>query len=251
MELRRPLCAVPTTGAMKVALRRVSTFALLAWGAVGLVVLGAVTAVATSDELDFAIGGALIDLGYFASRIRIASAPASPDALWTALLAHNHAAADVRAAFPRTVHHPEVALVVCMDARIDTNELVGDTRRYFYVLRLAGSVMSEREEEMLELAVDNGVRARRAHDPHRVRGRPRRADPRCAPATRAWPSGVDEREARRAEFVARPDIAARLRDGTLRVEHGPHRHGERPAPHGRMTRGAGGSGPAEVRGRAR
>ena len=44
-----------------------------------------------------------------------------------------------------------------MDARIDTNELTGDTRHYYYVIRTAGSVLSEREEEMLELAVENGV----------------------------------------------------------------------------------------------
>jgi carbonic anhydrase len=216
MELRRPLCAVPTTGLMKVALRRVSTFALFAWGAVGLVVLGAVTAVATSDELDFAIGGALIDLGYFVQD-PLAPPPASPDALWTALLAHNHAAADVRAAFPRTVHHPEVALVVCMDARIDTNELVGDTRRYFYVLRLAGSVMSEREEEMLELAVDNGVQLVVLTTHTECAAERVAADPQLRARYPSLASGVDEREARRAEFVARPDIAAHLRDGTLRV----------------------------------
>ena len=50
-----------------------------------------------------------------------------------------------------------VAVVACMDARLDTNELTGDTRRYYYIIRTAGSVMSEREEEMRELAVAGGV----------------------------------------------------------------------------------------------
>ena len=45
-----------------------------------------------------------------------------------------------------------------MDARIDTNELLGDTRHYYYIIRTAGSVLSPREEEMLELAVENGVK---------------------------------------------------------------------------------------------
>ena len=44
-----------------------------------------------------------------------------------------------------------------MDARIYTNELVGDTRRYYYIVRTAGSVLAPPEQEMLELAVLNGV----------------------------------------------------------------------------------------------
>lgn len=38
------------------------------------------------------------------------------------------------------------------------NELTGDTRHYYYIIRTAGSVLSEKEEEMLELAVENGVK---------------------------------------------------------------------------------------------
>ena len=56
------------------------------------------------------------------------------------------------------LRHALVAMVVCMDVRIDTNELAGDTRHYYYVVRTAGSILSEREEEMLELAVANGVK---------------------------------------------------------------------------------------------
>lgn len=208
---------MPTSPAMQLAVRRASAFALAAWGMVGLVVLGVVVAVATSDDLDFAIGGALIDLGYFVQD-PLEPPPASPDALWTQLLAHNRAAADVRETFPRTVHHPEVALVVCMDARIDTNELVGDTRRYYYVLRLAGSVMSEREEEMLELAVDNGVHLVVLTTHTECAAERVAADPELRERYPSLASGVDERDARRAEFLARPDIAAHLRDGSLRVE---------------------------------
>jgi energy-converting hydrogenase Eha subunit C len=57
---------------MQLAARRASAIPLAAWGMVGLVVLGVVVAVATSDDLDFAIGGALIDLATmcFASQAR-------------------------------------------------------------------------------------------------------------------------------------------------------------------------------------
>src|SRR5690606_20549344 len=66
--------------------------------------------------------------------------------------------ASVRELFPRSTEHPVVAILACMDARIDTTELVGDTRRYYYVVRTAGSLLSPAEQEMLDLAVINGVR---------------------------------------------------------------------------------------------
>ncbi len=184
----------------------------------GALLLAGAVAMLTSDSLDFVIGGALVDLGYRVQDPIHPHGHRPPSAVWAELLEHNALAARVRDLFPRSTHHPLVALVVCMDARIDTNELVGDTRRYYYVLRLAGSVMSEREEEMLELAVDNGVElvVLTTHTEcaaERVAG-----DPALRARYPHLAAGVDEREARRAEFRARPHIAARLRDGTLRVE---------------------------------
>ena len=113
-------------------------------------------------RVQFILGGAMVNIGYrmqdhletydFEHKDGI-----SPDEVWTEMQKQNALAAAVREWFPRTGRHPLVALVVCMDARIDTNELTGDTRRYYYIIRTAGSVLSEREEEMLELAVENGV----------------------------------------------------------------------------------------------
>ena len=48
--------------------------------------------------------------------------------------------------------------MMCRDSRLDKNEIAGDTRRYYYVLRLAGSVLAEKEEEMLAHAVASDVR---------------------------------------------------------------------------------------------
>jgi carbonic anhydrase len=111
-----------------------------------------------------------------------------------------------------------VALLVCMDARIDTSELAGDSRRYYYVVRTAGSVLGEEEQEMLELAVINGVKVvvltrhtdcaaeKLAADPVR-----RAQFPRLAAA-------VDERAAHVEAFLKRPLIAERVAKGELRVE---------------------------------
>lgn len=176
------------------------------------------TAVALSDELEFTLGGALIDLGY---RFQDPIEPEhrSPEEVWEEVQEHNALAAEVRERFPRSVHHPVVALLVCMDARIDTNELVGDTRRYYYVVRTAGSVMSEREEEMLELAVLGGVQVI-VLTTHTDCAAERAA---AAPDLRArFPNlaaGVDERQSRVDEFLARPLIAERVRTGRLIVRH--------------------------------
>jgi len=142
----------------------------------------------------------------------------SPEDIWNEVLAQNDLAARMRAAFPRTSHHPLVAIVACMDARIDTNELAGDTRKYYYVIRTAGSVLAEKEEEMLELAVENGVKVvvltthtdcaaeRAAQDPAQRERLPF--------LTRA----VDERDARIHELLERPAIKARIADGRLLVK---------------------------------
>ena len=104
----------------------------------------------------------------------------TPDQIWAELERQNELAAGVRELFPRTARHPVVAILACMDARIDTSELVGDTRRYYYVVRTAGSVLSPAEQEMLELAVLNGVKDHRPHDAYRLRcRRPRRPIPSC------------------------------------------------------------------------
>lgn len=170
----------------------------------------------------FVIGGALVNLGYRLqdplSDYDFEHHEASPPQIWQEFTRQNDMAAAVRARWPRTARHPLVALVACMDSRLDTNEIAGDTRRYYYVVRLAGSVLSTKEEEMLELAVANGVKVvvftthsdcaaeKVAHDPAQ---RPRYPNLSAA---------VDERESRFREFLSRPAIASRIAQGDLMVK---------------------------------
>jgi hypothetical protein len=126
------------------------------------VVLGAGVFWKWGSRIEFAAGGALINLGYrLQDKLEdydFEHHHPSAVEVWDEFLSQNKMAASVRTRMPRTNRHPVVAMVACMDARLDTNEIAGDTRRYYYVLRLAGSVISEVEEEMLELAVANGVK---------------------------------------------------------------------------------------------
>lgn len=200
--------------------RGVVAFALLV---VGLVAFAATRFTAAGRQAQFMVGGALVDAGYglqdglepydFEHEHDI-----TPEQIWAEVQKQNHLAASMRHAFPRTARHPLVALVVCMDARIDTNELVGDTRHYYYIIRTAGSVMSEREEEMLELAVANGVKLvlLTTHSDCAAEKVARSSELRAKyPALSA---AVDERERRVQEFLARPAIAGAVTGGTLAVK---------------------------------
>lgn len=179
-------------------------------------------AFALSPKAQFLAGGAMANAAYrmqdHLHDYDLEHKDATPEQVWTEFKSQNEMAAKVRETFPRTAYHPVVAMLVCMDARIDTNELVGDTRRYYYVLRLAGSVMSEREEEMLELAVANGVRLIVLTTHTDCAAERAAADPTQRALYPHLSEGVSERERRIQEFLARPAIASRIAEGELQVQ---------------------------------
>lgn len=174
------------------------------------------------DALQFQIGGAMVNIGYRlqdpVARYDFSHNHPGPPEIWEQFLRQNNMAARVRERWPRSVRHPVVALVTCMDARLDTNEIAGDTRRYYYVLRLAGSVLSPKEEEMLELAVNNGVEVV-VFTTHTDCAAEKAA--RNAAQRKIYPNlvkALDEREARFQEFMGRPGIKQRTEDGHLLVK---------------------------------
>lgn len=138
--------------------------------------------------------------------------------MWEEFKEQNELASKVRERFPRATTHPVVAMLVCMDARIDTSELAGDTRRYYYIVRTAGSVMGPAEEEMLELAVVNGVKLVVLTRHTDCAAKKAAADPEKRKAFPALTKAVDERDQRVAEFLARPAIAERIASGQLLVK---------------------------------
>lgn len=171
----------------------------------------------------FVTGGALVNLGYrmqdhlesydFEHQHEI-----TPEHVWNEMIDQNAMAAMVREWFPRTPRHPLVALVVCMDARLDTNELMGDTRHYYYIVRTAGSILSEREEEMLELAVANGVELIVLTTHSDCAAEKVAASPEKRALYPAIAAGVDERDKRTKELLARPAIAEKIASGKLLVK---------------------------------
>ena len=179
----------------------------------------------TGRRTQFLAGGAMVNIGYrmqdhlesydFDHRH---THDISPEDIWKEMQTQNNLAAAVRESFPRTARHPLVAMVVCMDSRIDTNELTGDTRHYYYIIRTAGSVLSEKEEEMLELAVENGVKLIVLTTHVDCAAEKTAASPEKRKQYPALCQAVDEREERIHEFLARPYIASKIREGQLAVK---------------------------------
>jgi carbonic anhydrase len=176
-----------------------------------------------SRRAQFIAGGALVNLGYRLQDPITAydfehEHDISPTQVWEEFRSQNGLASSVRRSFPRSTYHPLVALLVCMDARLDTNELTGDTRRNAYVVRTAGSVMSPKEEDMLELAVTNGVELIVLSRHSDCAAEKAAGDPALRARFPALVTAVDERQARVTEFLARPVIAERIANGTLLVK---------------------------------
>lgn len=192
-------------------------------GAVALLVIAVTAIFIVNARTRFVVGGAMVNLGYRLQDPIEAydfhhAHDLPPEEIWKELQAQNHMAAEVRKKFPRTARHPLVAMVVCMDARVDTNELTGDTRKYYYVVRTAGSVLEDHEEDMLELAVANGVKVIVLTTHTDCAAEKVAADPEKRKLYPALVRAIDEREKRIAELLARPAIAAKITAGQLVVK---------------------------------
>jgi hypothetical protein len=185
----------------------------------------AALAVAFIPSVEFIVGGAMVNLG-FRLQDRLGKYDfqhddsITPDQIWEELVAQNELAADVRDVFPRSVRHPVVAILACMDARIDTAELVGDTRRYYYIVRTAGSVLGPPEQEMLELAVLNGVKVLVLTSHSDCAAEAAAADPEKRAQFPALRDLMDSRTQRIHEFLERPTIRAAIDRGELEVKYG-------------------------------
>jgi len=142
----------------------------------------------------------------------------SAEEVWQEFLRQNDMAASVRDIWPQTTRHPLVAMVTCMDARLDTTEIAGDTRRHYYILRLTGSVLAPKEEEMLEPAVANGAKVVvfTTHPDCAAEGMA--ADPEQRPHYTALTAALEEREIRLEEFKNRTVIREKIAAGELVVK---------------------------------
>ena len=101
----------------------------------GGLAVGAVVAAVAVPQLSFRLGGAMVNAGYrFQDHLEASDFKhhehITPTEVWDEFQQQNQLASAARATrFPAAHGPPVVAMLVCMDARIDTAELSGDTRR--------------------------------------------------------------------------------------------------------------------------
>ncbi len=187
------------------------------------VVAAAGLGLALSPTTQFVIGGAMVNLGFrmqdHLEAFDLDHKHPDPKAVYDSVIEHNHLSAGVRQMFPRTPRHPLVAMVVCMDARIDTEELVGDTRKYYYVIRTAGSALADKELDMLELAVANGVETILLTRHTDCAAERVAANPQLRGQYPHLVAAIDQRDAIDKALLARPTIAAKLGAGALTIRH--------------------------------
>ena len=191
---------------------------------IGVVFLALVLLVALNPRAEFMLGGGLVNLGYrlqdrLSSFDFVHDESITPEQIWGELERQNELAGGMRGLFPRTPRHPVVAVLACMDGRIDVSELVGDTRHYYYVVRTAGSVLSPAEQDMLELAVLNGVKVIVLTTHTDCAAEAAAADPELREKFPALISLMDERAKRVQEFMARPTIRDAIAEGNLLIKH--------------------------------
>ena len=189
-----------------------------------VLVFSALAAIAVwylSNNVRMIFGGVLMNIGYWSqdgvSSFCAVESP-TPKDLWSAFTRFNGLASAVREKFPRTTHHPLVVIVACMDGRLDTNEVLGDSRRFYYVIRTAGSVIDVKEEEMLELAVRNGVKLVVFTRHTDCAAEKVAADPEKARLFPEIAQAIHERDMRLAEFLGRPFIREAVDKGQLFVK---------------------------------
>jgi carbonic anhydrase len=176
-----------------------------------------------NEKVSFYLGGAFIDLGTFlqdkAEDFDLEKHQSlTPDDVWKSFLEHNKLSSKVRKNMPLHSFHPLVAMLVCMDARLDPHDISGDSRHFYYVVRTAGSVMNLKEEEMLELAVLNGVKLVIISTHTDCAAEKVAKDPVKSLEFPQITKAIHEREYRIYEFMERPLIKERIKNGSLLVK---------------------------------
>lgn len=80
--------------------------------------------------------------------------PVHPNEIYKTIIAQNEMQAKAWKVTPDLRDRkPKAVLIMCIDPRLDDNRILGDTRGYYDVIRIPGSVITEEVAEAVELAV--------------------------------------------------------------------------------------------------
>lgn len=127
---------------------------------VSLVAAGLVFAL-SFRKVSFLMGGFFLHTGYviqdWAGSFHHQLAdnePVHPNEIYKTIIAQNTLQAGAWKATPELKDRtPKALLILCIDPRLDDNRILGDTRGYYDIIRIPGSVITAEVAEAVELAV--------------------------------------------------------------------------------------------------
>jgi len=172
--------------------------------------------------LMFVGGGGMVSVGHVMQELVSGwrfddGSEATPQQVLAGILDANGQASWLRDQIPGQVRKPEALLVMCIDPRLDARVVVGDTRDYYDVLRIPGSVLSEETIEAIELGVKEHRVKVVLFTRHTDCAMEKVAGTAEAHHFPALSEAVSERDAMFQQLLARPIIAERIASGELIV----------------------------------
>jgi uncharacterized protein YggL (DUF469 family) len=152
-----------------------------------------------NQKASFLIGGAFINIGYFfQDRIHnynfnsTESDDTTLDEILNGFQARNNLASNIREC---------------------------DTRKFYFIIRNAGSIIEEKEEEMLELAVSKGVKLIVFTRHTNCAAESIKSNPIARLDYPFISKSIEMREANIRRFLNRPKIKSKISEGKLSIRH--------------------------------
>lgn len=187
----------------------------------GLVVVAGVLIFAWRPVL-FQLGGGFVSIGHSMQEavdgFERGGEVGTPSDLLARIELHNAESSTAKQVLNDPRQKPEALIVMCVDPRLDAKLVLGDTRDYYDVVRMPGSVLTEELMEAIELGVSE----------HKVKVVAFTTHTDCAMEALAHSDHADhfpalsrsllEREATYQQFLRRPIIAEKVASGDLIVK---------------------------------
>ncbi|MBL8229506.1 MAG: hypothetical protein JNL98_13540 [Bryobacterales bacterium] len=170
----------------------------------------------------FVGGGGLVSVGHmvqgFVHGFDYRGTVGTPQEILDTVILDNQQSSKVEGVVGGPSHKPEVMAVMCMDPRINSEVVLGDSRHYYDVVRLPGSVLSEEVIEAIELGVKEHRLKVVLFTTHTDCAMEKVAHSEEAHEYPALSKAVDKREEMYQLMLKRPMIADRLKAGTLLIK---------------------------------
>lgn len=170
----------------------------------------------------FVGGGGLVTVGHmvqgFVSGFDYKGTVGSPQDILDTVILDNQQASKLEGVIGGPRRKPEVMAVMCMDPRINSEVVLGDSRHYYDVVRLPGSVLSTEVIEAIELGVKEHRLKVVLFTTHTDCAMEKVAHSESASEFPSLSNAVHRREEMFQQLLQRPLIAEKIKSGSLIIK---------------------------------